>query len=1166
MINTNYEQLYIKGEKSGSATITLVSEHPIIITVDEISTNLYGDVSYDINGIGTGNATVNFTYSNLYLNGETYNANVYVRAGSDTITIPVIINCSDTLIYSDVPNSTIIDVLEGIHINYNSLPLVNNARIILEDKSEININQYLLNQSINLSYNTLLSKFGIIDYDYLTVYNGMSEISHKLKKVTYELEYAGSHIKYCDFKKQEVVFKFKSLRNDTPYEPTISVQGDVTCSLSLDDDTYILTALVKENFGLKRALSIRVTQPESLKVLDFYIHQEAGIPTFYIIEGESFSLDDNEHKISVIIKSIINETSYLPTYSNETNIKIDSYKNLGYGEFLFELSVRENNGSLRKSSITFTQPHTNITIVVNIEQSARIFEPNCKFLVYENKSIYTNLNSASPTSYTTYVKTEYGDGTYTIDVPSLGQTTTIIDGNSIDLNLNIVNTRIPELNLQIKPNSSDVGRLMFCKCELKTLNELNLMLLNTEGMFFDSKLENIPELDLLNVSNARFMFGESNIKNIYIQNTYNIEDAKGMFSNSKVINVNNENGANLTLFACKDISYLFSGCTSLTNINELNITDDCTSITYAFENCTNLIELPLIDCRGVLDATGVVSGCTSLTNVGGFDGITVSLNLGDCPSLTHDSLMNIINHLGLTEDGVLTIHVNGLDLLTNDEIAIALIKGWTIEGYDRYYEILEGVYEYKEGYENRYLVNITDGVDISGIVIWDVDANTTIDWWFDVYKTGVSDEYHAEKYYSIYLDRDYVNFKIFYNGESTPTINLDEEGIPYLYKSLDLDVYNQCDLFFTNCKSVKKISKWNIRIMPEGASYALAGCENLMSIYNIPFWENPVNTLHDIVIFHMFDNCPLLTEITHVGHINVGLDFRCTNLTHDSLINVINSLVNLTDITTIRPYNLWMYLFLGDNVNKLTASELRNITDKYWIWDKPVPSEYELFFEGEYTGVTPFSVYEFCRFSDRCVQLDENRYTTIYGNDVWLVGAWNDGNEHYIGEIDSIDKGRYYDFNTIYNERRTLPFSRIKIYIKKDKLIKLHNISESFWYIANLEKVNYLNTQYVKNLSFCFAQDSRLTDVCLLDVGGVENMSYIFSHSYYVENIGGFKDLKVKTHLDASTKLTHESLMNVINNLATVDDTPTLVLGTENLNKLTTFEIKIATDKGWIVE
>ena len=50
-----------------------------------------------------------------------------------------------------------------------------------------------------------------------------------------------------------------------------------------------------------------------------------------------------------------------------------------------------------------------------------------------------------------------------------------------------------------------------------------------------------------------------------------------------------------------------------------------------------------------------------------------------------------------------------------------------------------------------------------------------------------------------------------------------------------------------------------------------------------------------------------------------------------------------------------------------------------------------------------------------------------------------------------------------------------------------------------------------------------------------------------------------------STKLTHDSLLDIINNLSTVSTTQTLTIGSTNLAKLSSDEITIATNKGWTI-
>lgn len=92
----------------------------------------------------------------------------------------------------------------------------------------------------------------------------------------------------------------------------------------------------------------------------------------------------------------------------------------------------------------------------------------------------------------------------------------------------------------------------------------------------------------------------------------------------------------------------------------------------------------------------------------------------------------------------------------------------------------------------------------------------------------------------------------------------------------------------------------------------------------------------------------------------------------------------------------------------------------------------------------------------------------------------------------------------------------------------------------------------------------------------------MFRYVTKLTNFGGLKDLGknylttanenygyYKLDLSSCTSLTHNSLMNVINNLYDIATagvkTQQLVLGSTNLAKLTTEEIAIATNKGWAV-
>ena len=154
------------------------------------------------------------------------------------------------------------------------------------------------------------------------------------------------------------------------------------------------------------------------------------------------------------------------------------------------------------------------------------------------------------------------------------------------------------------------------------------------------------------------------------------------------------------------------------------------------------------------------------------------------------------------------------------------------------------------------------------------------------------------------------------------------------------------------------------------------------------------------------------------------------------------------------------------------------------------------------------------------------------------------------------------------------------------------NISQMFYYssgIINLD-VSCLNTQNVENISQTFMTLSKLEqlDMNNLDFSKVNNTTNMIKFCSaltdlnFCENLGkGFTSTldNAGSHtidLASSSKLTHNSLISVINKLYDLNLTykvatggtlhhQKLILGTVNLAKLTEEEIAIATNKGWTV-
>ena len=93
---------------------------------------------------------------------------------------------------------------------------------------------------------------------------------------------------------------------------------------------------------------------------------------------------------------------------------------------------------------------------------------------------------------------------------------------------------------------------------------------------------------------------------------------------------------------------------------------------------------------------------------------------------------------------------------------------------------------------------------------------------------------------------------------------------------------------------------------------------------------------------------------------------------------------------------------------------------------------------------------------------------------------------------------------------------------------------------------------------------SALTTMAQLDLSkaGHEGFLNTWKGCSSLTNLGGFGAIKQSFSLSNSPKLTVESMMNVINQAATID-AGTMNFGSTNLNKLTDAQKAVATNKGW---
>jgi hypothetical protein len=117
-------------------------------------------------------------------------------------------------------------------------------------------------------------------------------------------------------------------------------------------------------------------------------------------------------------------------------------------------------------------------------------------------------------------------------------------------------------------------------------------------------------------------------------------------------------------------------------------------------------------------------------------------------------------------------------------------------------------------------------------------------------------------------------------------------------------------------------------------------------------------------------------------------------------------------------------------------------------------------------------------------------------------------------------------------------------------------------------RIGVVDTRNMSSLPQTFQSCSNLItiDKLILKEDGSQTFQYTFGGCSSLENIVIEGKIGQDVSFNASPKLTHDSLMSIINALYNYSDTTTtktLTLGTVNLAKLTDVEKAIATEKGW---
>ena len=224
---------------------------------------------------------------------------------------------------------------------------------------------------------------------------------------------------------------------------------------------------------------------------------------------------------------------------------------------------------------------------------------------------------------------------------------------------------------------SDSKVNMFAGMSIRGYFELDCKNLSLgEGPVFNgatfSNLKGPRLINTTSLTDTISMYINTNITEPYLFDTSNVTNMSDMFYNChSLVSVPQLNTSNVT-----KMSHMFDTCSSLVSIPELD-TSNVTNMSYMFNGCSKLETIPLLDTSNVADSYCMFSTCYKLTNIGGFQGLKVSISMGNSYNITRESMLNIFNTIGEARKTI-TIHQDVADRLTDEDIAIATNKGWTI--------------------------------------------------------------------------------------------------------------------------------------------------------------------------------------------------------------------------------------------------------------------------------------------------------------------------------------------------------------------------------------------------------------------------------------------------------------------------------------------------------
>lgn len=296
-------------------------------------------------------------------------------------------------------------------------------------------------------------------------------------------------------------------------------------------------------------------------------------------------------------------------------------------------------------------------------------------------------------------------------------------------------------------------------------------------------------------------------------------------------------------------------------------------------------------------------------------------------------------------------------------------------------------------------------------------------------------------------------------------------------------------------------------------TYMFSSCKSLTSIPQL-------NTSNVTNMYYMFYKCLSLTSIPQLNTSNV------TDMNH--MFHNCSSLASIPQLDTHSVTNMTMMFYYCPSLASIPQLDTRNVTTM----------------DDMFTSCTSLA----------SIPLLDTRSVTD------MTSMFNGCTS--LTTIPLLDTHSVTNMNSMFYGCKSLTS------IPQLNTSKVTNMINMFNGCTSLTTIPQIDTSKVTSMSNMLSYCSSITSVPRLDATSLTSAGNMFGYDFFpldkFTDFGGLTNLKIDLDLSPCTALTHDSLMNVINEAGDVTSNPkTLTLGTTNLSKLTDEEKAIATNKGW---